>query len=72
MKVNVIDTDAGSDYQQKFVPAGTTVRDYFQLEKGGAAFSKYQVLVNRGPASPTQELRDGDTLTISAAKPIGA
>ena len=71
-QIYVTDTDRGGQRQTKYIPAGGTVRNYFEAEKGGQKMDQYVVTVNRAPAGPDTVIPDGANLVISAAKPVGA
>lgn len=52
----------------KRIPKGTTVQELLDIEMPGQPHGNYRVSVNSQEVSRSQELKEGDRLTVSPTK----
>lgn len=54
------------------VDKGTTVGDFFEDQMGDVNADDYQIRVNRDFCTPEDELQDGDIVSVTPTKIVGA
>lgn len=72
MKVLFINNDGGGFADHIDIPEGQTVEQLFQQQMPHCKAEDYLIRVNRQPVSRSQELRDGDRVSITPTKIEGA
>ena len=72
MKVLYINNDGGGFADYIEVPVGTTVRQLFEQQLGGARPDDYLIRVNRQPCPADQVLQEQDRVSVTPTKIEGA
>lgn len=72
MKILVINNDGGGFADYVEVAEGTTVLELFAKTVPNGNPSSYLIRVNRQPCPATQQLREGDRVTMTGVKIEGA
>ena len=69
--IQYINNDGGGFSGPETVPAGTTIRAFFNSKVGGDP-SRYQISVNRENVDPNYVVKSDDRVSFTPAKVAGA